>query len=71
MLVLYRGARGKGKTLTMVKDAYKFHLLGYRVISNLNLKFGEYMSSTELLNLSKTSDLKNCILVIDEIELYF
>jgi hypothetical protein len=71
MIVLYRGSRGKGKTLTMVKDAYKYHLAGFKVLGNLNLTFGSYISSSDVVNLNHRSDLRDCVLVIDEIELFF
>lgn len=71
MIILYRGSRGKGKTLTMVKDALKFYQLGYDVYSNLNLKFGMYIPSSDVIGLDNFSNLKNCVLVIDEIELFF
>lgn len=71
MIILYRGSRGKGKTLTMVKDAYKFHQAGFKVYGNLTLKFGNYISSQEVVDLNRRSDLKDCVLVIDEIELFF
>lgn len=71
MIILYRGARGRGKTLSMVKDAFQFYLNGYRVISNMVLPFGEYMTSEEVLSLSRTSGLFNCIIVLDELQLFF
>jgi hypothetical protein len=72
MITLYRGARGKGKTLTMVKDALKYYKNHYKVYSNLeSLKFGIYITSDFILNLSRNSNLNNCVLVIDEIELFF
>lgn len=71
MIVLYCGSRGRGKTLTMVKDAYKYYLVGYRIISNMVLPFGEYMSSSDVLKLSRESELVNCILVLDELQLFF
>lgn len=70
MIVLYKGARGKGKTLTMVKDAYQYYLNGFRILANFKIKFGEYISKEELLNLNKESELVNCVLVIDELQLY-
>lgn len=71
MIIMYRGSRGKGKTLTMVKDAFKYYNHGFKVYGNLKLNFGEYISSEDLVALNHTSELKNCVLVIDEIELFF
>lgn len=71
MITLYKGSRGKGKTLTMVKDALKYHQRGFRVLSNLSLTFAEKVTSEYLLGLDRTSQLYNCVLVIDEIEVFF
>lgn len=71
MIILYRGSRGKGKTLTMVKDAYNFYKAGFRVFGNLKLGFGKLITSDEVVSLDHASDLKNCVLVVDEIELFF
>lgn len=71
MIVLYKGARGRGKTLTMVKDAYKFYLEGYKIYSNIKISFGESIAKDEILNLNKDSDLHDCVLIIDELMLIF
>lgn len=72
VIALYRGSRGKGKTLTMVKDSLKFYQRGFKVLTNLtSLKFGEKVDSDYILSLSRKSELFNCVLVIDEIELFF
>lgn len=71
MIVLYKGARGKGKTLTMVKDGYFAYLQGFRVISNFSLKFGDYMSNDEVLRLNRESNLRDCVLLLDELQLFF
>lgn len=71
MIVLYKGARGRGKTLTMVKDALKFYQNGFRVLANFQISFGEFISNSEVLALNKGSDLRNCVLVLDEIQLFF
>jgi hypothetical protein len=71
MIILYRGPRGRGKTLTMCKDAYNYYLRGFRILSNFSLTFGEKITAEELLSLDIKSILFNCVLVIDEIELFF
>lgn len=70
-IVLYRGSRGRGKTLSMVRDAYIDYMKGYRILSNMRLKFGEYVTSEEVLSLNRDSQLYNCILVLDEVQLFF
>lgn len=71
MIVIYKGSRGKGKTLTMVRDAYKYYTLGYKILANFSLKFGSYITGDEVLALNKSSELYNCVLVLDELQLFF
>lgn len=70
-IVLYRGAKGKSKTLTMVKDALKYKKSGWLVYTNLTKSPFKLVSSEFILTLSGDSSLKNCVLCIDEIELFF
>lgn len=71
-IVLYLGRRGAGKTLSMTKDAYLYYKNGRRIITNMNtLTFGDKMTNEEILKLTKDSDVVNCVLVIDEIQLLF
>lgn len=70
-IVLYRGSRGKGKTLTMVKDALKYQLLGWKILTNLDGTPFEKISSEYILSLDGSSQLFNTVLLIDEIELFF
>jgi hypothetical protein len=55
MIITYRGKRGCGKSLTMTKDAYRFHKAGWKVIHNFSLNFGEYMDTEEILKIDKKS----------------
>lgn len=71
MIVLYQGARGRGKSLSMVKDAWTYHKLGWRIISNMNLKFGDRMTNEGILQLDKNSKIYNAVLVLDEIQIFF
>jgi hypothetical protein len=68
MIVLYTGRRGAGKTLTMVKDAYKYKEKGYKIYSNIELNFSEFMENEDIINIQKT-DIEDAVLVIDEIQL--
>lgn len=70
-IVLFRGARGTGKTLTMVKTAFEYQKAGWKVVTNLYGTPFKYVTSDFILSLSGTSELKNCVLAIDEIELFF
>lgn len=71
MIVMYKGHRGSGKTLSMVKDGYGFFTRGYKVLRNFDCKFGEYIDNEDILNLDKDSDLYDCVLMIDEIQIFF
>lgn len=71
MIVLYKGSRGRGKTLSMVKDAYQYYSDGFKILANLKLTFGESISNDEVLSLSQYSKLYNCVLVLDELQLFF
>jgi len=72
MIYLYKGAKGKGKTLSMVKDAYLFHLDKRPVFTNMKtLNFGQYISNEEILKIDKNSKIKKCCLLIDEIQTLF
>ena len=70
-IILYKGKRGAGKTLTMVKDGYKYHKLGWNVLRNFSTPFGKYISEEDILNLSKKSKIKNCVIMMDELQIFF
>lgn len=70
-IVLYRGARGQSKSLSMTKDALKYMKNGWKVYTNLEGTPFINIDSDFILELSGDSKLFNCVLVIDEIELFF
>lgn len=70
--MLYKGAKGRGKTLTMVKDGYKYLKDGWAVYSNMtSVKFAHHLTGGEILKLNKETDIYNACLIIDEIQIYF
>lgn len=71
MIILYKGARGRGKTLSMVKDGFLYNKAGYKVLRNFDCKFGDYISNEEILELDKFSNIFNCVIMIDEIQIFF
>jgi len=71
MIILYKGSRGKGKTLSMVKDGLGFYNEGYNIIRNFHCSFGRYMDSDGILGLSKDSNINNAVMMIDEIQIFF
>jgi len=70
-IVLYKGKRGAGKTLTMVKDGYLYSKKGYKILRNFDCSFGEYISDDEILDLDKESNIKNCVIMMDEVQIFF
>lgn len=70
-IALYRGARGTGKSLTMTKDGYKYFMNGWPVYTNLSETPFHQVTADFILSLSGDSMLKNCVLLIDEIEFFF
>lgn len=71
MIILYLGARGRGKTLTMVKDGYKFYKNGFKVYRNFDCSFGKFIDNEDIVNLDKNSNIINAVLLIDEIQIFF
>ena len=72
MIYLFKGAKGKGKTLTMIKDAYIYYLDGYTVYSNMkSVKFAKYITNEQILSINKKTVFSNCVFLIDEIQTLF
>lgn len=71
MIILYKGRRGCGKTLSLVKDGYSYHKAEWRVYRNFSCEFGDYISNEDILNLNKESTIFNAVLMIDEIQIFF
>lgn len=70
-IILYKGRRGCGKTLTMVKDGFKYFKGGRKVLRNFECKFGEYISEEQILDLNKESLIFRCVIMLDEIQIFF
>ncbi|MFW6130768.1 MAG: AAA family ATPase [Atribacterota bacterium] len=71
-ILLYKGRRGCGKTLTMVKDGFRYYKSGRKVYSNLkSVKFAEFISEEDILNLNKDSNVSNCVILMDELQIFF
>lgn len=70
-IVMYKGRRGCGKTLTMIKDGYNYYKKGWNVLRNFHASFGMYISEEDILELDKNSDIRNCVIMIDEIQIFF
>ncbi|MGV9141417.1 MAG: zonular occludens toxin domain-containing protein [Promethearchaeota archaeon] len=70
-IVLYKGKRGAGKTLTMIKDGYKYYKSGWKVLRNLKACFGEFIDEESILSLDKTSNIRDCVILMDELQIFF
>lgn len=71
MILMYKGGRGRGKTLSMVMEGLLYLLDGYRILRNFECAFGEYISNDEILAIDKNSEIYNCVMMIDEIQVFF
>lgn len=73
MIVAYLGGKGRGKTLTMTKDAYDYYLMGYRVMTNMdNINFpAQIITNEQIKQINKDSNIVNCVLMIDEAQVFF
>lgn len=71
MIVSYQGRRGCGKTLSMVKDMVQYQIDGLTIYRNFKCSIGKPISNTAIMNLSKSSRIKDCVLAIDEIQIFF
>lgn len=72
MIILYKGRKGSGKTLSMVKDAYNYYCDGWKVFSNMeSVKFATYVPSDEIVAIDKNTVMSNCVLLIDEFQVMF
>jgi hypothetical protein len=70
-IILYKGKRGAGKTLTMVKDGLQYHLNKFKVYRNFKAPFGEYISEDNILKLDKNSKIKDAVIMMDEVQIFF
>ena len=57
--------------MSLVKDAFKFASEGWKVYSNFEIGIAELISSDDILAIDKHSEIKNCVLCIDEIQIFF
>jgi hypothetical protein len=71
MIILYKGRRGAGKTITMIKDGYVFYKDNYNILRNFDCAYGKYITNEEILALNKSSDIHDCVLMIDEMQIFF
>ena len=71
MIALYVGRRGCGKTTTLIKDAYRFKMAGWRVVTNMNsIAFAdEVLDVAEILALLEGTET-DIVLVLDEIQTF-
>ena len=69
MIIMYKGRRGAGKTLTMVKDALNFYNKGWDIYSNFDIGIPyKKITNDTIINMNENPNIKNCVLLIDEIQ---
>lgn len=66
---MYKGRRGAGKTLTMVKDALNFYDKGWTLYSNFDICIPyKKLSNEDIINIADNESIRDCVLLIDEIQ---
>jgi hypothetical protein len=66
---MYKGRRGCGKTLTMVKDALNFYNKGWEIYSNFDIAIPyKKLENEHIININENTKIKDCVLLIDEIQ---
>lgn len=71
MIVLYVGRRGSGKTTTMIKDAYTYKGLGWRVFTNMtSVSFADAVLSIEDILALLEGDETDIVVMLDEIQTF-
>jgi hypothetical protein len=66
MMWLSIGNQGSGKTLFIVKEAYEYHKKGYKIYSNIHLKFPyEHIKYEDIVSCK----YENAVVLLDEIHL--
>lgn len=71
MIVGFVGSMGSGKTLSLVREVYKYYQKGYTIYSNMNFSFPYEPLTIDKLE-EFTNDEKpfyNCVIVLDEIHI--
>lgn len=71
MIVLFQGRKGSGKTLSMTFWGLVYKKAGWKLMSNYALKGIERFDKDFLYKLNTDSSIKNIVLLVDELPLYF
>jgi len=68
MIVGFIGARGSGKSASMAIEAYKYYCDGFRILSNIGLKFEYEPYTSKMIETfaSEKNPLDHAVLLIDE-----
>jgi len=76
MIIGYIGTRGRGKTLSMVREAYEHYKKGYEVYSNIKLS-KKYFKHYNLISLKEIIEwvkgdiqFKKAVFLLDEVHVY-
>lgn len=68
---LFQGRRGSGKTLTLVQLGLDYYTLGWKIFSNFKCSYAKKISNDFIINLDTHSDLRDCVILVDEIQVLF
>jgi len=72
MIILFIGGMGSGKTLSMVREAYNYHIQGFKILTNMKLNFPHTLiSSKDIQNFAKErKNLYDTVILIDELHIF-
>jgi len=76
MIIGYIGTRGRGKTLSCVREAYEHYLEGYEIYSNIKLnnkyfKKWNWIDNKMIINWVKgDKQFKKAFFILDEVHIY-
>lgn len=71
LIGLFQGSRGCGKTLGLTSLGLDFYACGWKIYSNFRCSFAEVVSNDFIRNIDKHTDLHDCVLLIDELQILF
>lgn len=72
MIVVYVGSMGSGKTLSMIKEAHAYFKQGYKVLSNMNLRFPHTkITNNFIIDFVKNKkEIYDSVILVDELHTF-
>ncbi len=71
MIICFKGRRGAGKTLGTTALGKMYSQKGWKVYSNYSVSFAEKKTNSFFRSIGADSDIQNCVLLLDELQILF